>query len=496
MFGSLIKSKHTSEIVREFMLKYVQSGGLMPDKLWSDCGGEFNSTMLKDLCENLNVEVATGPGYTPTSNAVVERHHAVVDRILEKMLEERPNIDAQEALGWALHAHNSYPGTHGWSPFQLTYGRNPRIPGVGNDRLPALTGTVTEVVASHINNLLSAQKNYREAVNLKKIKTALAHKIRSIEKEYVSGDKVYFKRENLKQGDRNKWSGPATVIGKHGNIYYISHQSSLLRVSPQRLIGIHEAENISADQVSDQTKADQPSFSNPEDHMDFEVEQLEVVSSQERGEAGQNEDSFQDRRDENCGKARDNVEQEDGEQHEEEQYEDAQEMIEDTSQNKIGEEVTDEDKGGDKEIDNEGDRQDDKESESKKVDRDGAVDEDGAGEDGAVDEDGAGELGTQKVKVVNRVTNMMKNKIPIEGEPDRPPKAGDTIQYLDKEGEWQKVTVINRYSKRSAWMNVENEEGQKAGVDLATGNWKYSVLAAEGIHDPCITFIFILQYLY
>ena len=107
------------------------------------------------------MEVATGPGYTPTSNAVVERHHAVVNRILEKMLEERPNIDAQEALGWALHAHNSYPGTHGWSPFQLTYGRNPRIPGVGNNRLPVLTGTVTEVVASHINNLLSAQKNYK-----------------------------------------------------------------------------------------------------------------------------------------------------------------------------------------------------------------------------------------------------------------------------------------------------------------------------------------------
>ena len=40
----------------------------MPDKLWSDCGDEFNS----DLCEILNVEIATGPGYTPTSNAIVE----------------------------------------------------------------------------------------------------------------------------------------------------------------------------------------------------------------------------------------------------------------------------------------------------------------------------------------------------------------------------------------------------------------------------------------
>ena len=43
------------------------------------------------------------------SNAVVERLHAVVDRILEKMLEEKLDMDPQEAPGWALHAHNSYP---------------------------------------------------------------------------------------------------------------------------------------------------------------------------------------------------------------------------------------------------------------------------------------------------------------------------------------------------------------------------------------------------
>ena len=58
--------------------------------------------------------------------------------------------------------------------------------------------SVTEVVAGHLNNLLSAQKNYREAVNLKKIKTAIAHKIRSTEGEFRNGEKVYYKRENLK----------------------------------------------------------------------------------------------------------------------------------------------------------------------------------------------------------------------------------------------------------------------------------------------------------
>ena len=196
----------------------------MPDKLWSDCGGEFNSVIMKDLCENLNLEIATGPEYTPTSNTIVEKYHAVVDRFLEKTLEEKPNMNPQEALGWAIHAHNSYPGTFGWSSFQLTYGRNPKLPGVSRDRLPALIGTVTEVEASHLNYLMSAKRNYIEAVNLKKIKTALACMFRSTEREFSNGEKVYYKRKNSKQGNRNKWSGLATIIGKHIDMYYISNQ--------------------------------------------------------------------------------------------------------------------------------------------------------------------------------------------------------------------------------------------------------------------------------
>ena len=111
-------------------------------------------------------------------------------------------MDPQDALGWAIHAHNLYPGTYGWSPFQLTYSRNPKLPGIGGDKLPALTGTITEAIA---------KRNYREAVNLKKIKTALANKL-DPQRDFKNVERAYFKRENLKQGNRNKWSGPATVI--------------------------------------------------------------------------------------------------------------------------------------------------------------------------------------------------------------------------------------------------------------------------------------------
>ena len=48
----------------------MQEGGMIPDKLWSNCRGEFNKTMMKNLCENLNLEIATGIGYTPISNTM------------------------------------------------------------------------------------------------------------------------------------------------------------------------------------------------------------------------------------------------------------------------------------------------------------------------------------------------------------------------------------------------------------------------------------------
>ena len=461
MFGSLIKTKQTSEIVREFMVKYVQGGGMMPDKLWSDCGGEFNSCMMKDLCENLNVEIATGPGYTPTSNAVVERHHAVVDRILEKMMEEKPEMDPQEALGWALHAHNSYPGTYGWSPFQLTYGRNPRLPGVGGDRLPALTGTVTEVVAGHINNLLSAQRNYREAVNLKKIKTALAHKIRSTEKEFKNGEKVYYKRENLKQGNRNKWSGPATVIGKHNNMYYISHQSSLLRVSPQRLIGVPEAENMTNSEETDQEgNGAQVTFPNPEDHMDFEREQLEIEVGGEgpdsEGNREHNQDEFENAEENDNLNEDENVEENDN-------ADEGEIAEEDGNQSREGLDNEEEDR------DNGGNQEDDqKEAENEENDR---------------------EEEEVRPRRMTEVQKMMRNKVTVEGEPGRAPKAGDIIQYLNKSGGWEKVTVTSRYFSKSGYVNVKNSDGDKFGVDLATGGWKYNVLASEGIQDTFVTFI-------
>merc|ERR1719206_1098965 len=65
------------------------------------------------------------------------RHNQVLGQMLEKtMAETSCNIDI--AVSWCINAKNSLHNVHGFSPFQLVFGRNPRLPGILVDRPPAL----------------------------------------------------------------------------------------------------------------------------------------------------------------------------------------------------------------------------------------------------------------------------------------------------------------------------------------------------------------------
>ena len=142
-----------------------------------------------------------------------------------------------------------------------------------------------------------------------------------------------------------------------------------------------------------------PFFKEPEDHMEFEVEQLmgnkEVEGTIEEEVEEQNivntEDGVGDMVDEEVeenneqSQRQDEVELTGGEQQEEIEMEEGREI-------------------------------------EQEVDRRGA---------------GVGKKG-------NSVQNMMKNHIPVKGNPECAPKAGDIIQYLDAEGGWKRVTVMKK----------------------------------------------------
>ncbi|VDI46238.1 Hypothetical predicted protein [Mytilus galloprovincialis] len=52
--------------------------------VYTDNGGEFNSQIFRDMAENLNMSVKTTAGYSPSSNAIVERHNVTLTETVKK----------------------------------------------------------------------------------------------------------------------------------------------------------------------------------------------------------------------------------------------------------------------------------------------------------------------------------------------------------------------------------------------------------------------------
>lgn len=136
-FSSAIicKSKEASCIIEGIVRCWIAIFG-PPDKVIVDNGGEFANSKFIEMAESMNIRVVTTPAFSPWSNGVVERHNGVLAETLNKMMEESDG-DIHLALAWAINAKNSLANVHGFSPAQLAIGKNPQLPGILNDSLPA-----------------------------------------------------------------------------------------------------------------------------------------------------------------------------------------------------------------------------------------------------------------------------------------------------------------------------------------------------------------------
>ena len=103
----IICDKHPDPVINSIMQTWVGSGMGAPKKLLADNGGEFANPEFTDMCRNLNVFMMNTAAESSWKNGLCERNHAVVDRCLEKIMEENPHISLKTALSWALNAKNS-----------------------------------------------------------------------------------------------------------------------------------------------------------------------------------------------------------------------------------------------------------------------------------------------------------------------------------------------------------------------------------------------------
>ena len=80
-----------------------------------------------------------------------------------------------------------------------------------------------------------------QAVSDRKIRQIAAQAVRPSPRQFIVGEKVYYKRPN-KSGRGDKWRGPARVLGEHTeqHWYLLDHGGFAIRASEWHLKGVNE----------------------------------------------------------------------------------------------------------------------------------------------------------------------------------------------------------------------------------------------------------------
>ena len=271
--GSIIPNKHPSYVVEAIMKNWIGAGFGIMDTIHSDRGGEFTAKDIEDVASNLNIKVTNTAALSPNQNGMCERNHAVVDSMIQKMMDKDPQLDIETALCWALNAKNTLENHQGFSPAQLVFGKNPTLPSVLQGT-PATWENVTmsNVFAKHINTLHSAREQFIISESDRILKAALKDRVYPKGDNIMKGDYVFFKQTKDKA-----WKGPNKVVSDNGKTLYVDVCGRLNAVNRDDCV---QATDVQLSQEAIEDKKEVPSSSEKSQLVEIPAkEPTEMVSN-------------------------------------------------------------------------------------------------------------------------------------------------------------------------------------------------------------------------
>ena len=228
--GKVISDKKPETIVANLFDDWIRYF-TAPDMILTDNGGEFVNEAMKESCSVLNIYHATTAAYSPWQNGSCEKNHAVTDSVVSSLLRDYPKMSLKQAVAWSCAVKNSLTNVYGYSSFELTFGRAPRLPNIMSNPIPASQlSTRSEALNKNIDAIQHTREAFAKAEKCEKLKLALNLKMRAANHDYKSGDLVYYKRDK-----DDKWLGPAKVIFQDSKVIGIRTTTGYVRVSANRL---------------------------------------------------------------------------------------------------------------------------------------------------------------------------------------------------------------------------------------------------------------------
>ena len=228
--GTVITDKKPETTVAKLFdnwIKYFTA----PDMILTDNGGEFVNEAMKETCSILNIYHATTAAYSPWQNGTCEKNHALNDCVITSLLRDYPKMSLEQAVAWSCAVKNSVTSVYGYSSFEVTFGRAPRLPNIMAEPIPvSQVQPRSEALIKNIQAIQNTRIAFAKAEKCEKLRLALKLKMRAANRDYAPGELVYYRREK-----DDKWLGPAKVIFQDGKVIGVRATTGYIRVSANRI---------------------------------------------------------------------------------------------------------------------------------------------------------------------------------------------------------------------------------------------------------------------
>jgi len=143
------------KLINEFFFRFS-----LPEQLHSDQGKQFESTVIKEVCNLLQIKKTRTTPYHPQSDGLVERFNRTLLSMLSTTIADHP-WDWEDDLRQLCYAYNtSVHSTTGHTPFFLKFGRQARLP---VDLAFQLPSDQPEYHSQYVNQLQNTFKRFLQA---------------------------------------------------------------------------------------------------------------------------------------------------------------------------------------------------------------------------------------------------------------------------------------------------------------------------------------------
>lgn len=187
-----------------------------PEKLHSDQGPDFESNTIKELCRVAGIRKTRTTPYHPRGNPVERFNRTLLDML--GTLEDKDKYRWSDHVRPLVHAYNCTRNeVTGFTPYELMFGRQPRLPVDLAFKLPVPEGQHSSH-SEYVKTLKSRLKESYEVAKEKSAKIALKNKTRYDRHVTASdlepGDRVLVRNVRIRGKHKiaDKWESTVHVV--------------------------------------------------------------------------------------------------------------------------------------------------------------------------------------------------------------------------------------------------------------------------------------------